>query len=169
MSQLTVVLADDHPHVRKSLRLLIECERDIQVLAETADGPETIRVVQALQPDVLVLDIKMPVMTGLEVVQYLRNSKQPLGIVIHTNHSEQLYVAAASRLGADAFLTKSVGVEALLEAIRLVGLRAKQERAESLIRAQLPVVERKRRLRRESVASREQVDRSASLPVEKSA
>jgi two-component system nitrate/nitrite response regulator NarL len=155
MSPLTVVLADDHPSVRKSLRQLIECEPDLAVVAETTDGPETIRVVQTLQPDVLVLDVKMPLMNGLEVLQYLRNQKQLLGIIILSSHSEQLYVAAASRLGADAFLTKSAGVEALLEAIRLIGQRVSRERLERLARAKAPVTGRGRRRRAETTVDRD--------------
>jgi len=130
MSPLKIVLADNHPAVRKNLRLLLESERDIEVIAETNDGLETIRAVQALQPDLLVLDIKMPLMSGLEVLQYLRNEKHPMGIIILSNHTEQLYVAAALRLGADAFLTKSAGVDVLLEAIRIVQQRVSGDRTE---------------------------------------
>jgi two-component system nitrate/nitrite response regulator NarL len=155
MSPVTVVLADDHPSVRKSLRQLIECEHDLTVVAETTDGPETIRVVQALQPDVLVLDVKMPLMNGLEVLQYLRNQKQLLGIIILSSHGEQLYIAAASRLGADVFLTKSTGVEPLLEAIRLIGQRVSGERAERLTRAKAPVTGRGRRRRAEPPVDRD--------------
>ncbi len=132
MSPLKMVIADDHPAVRKSLRLLVECELDIAVVAETADGPETIRAVQALQPDLLLLDIKMPQMSGLEVLQYLRNEKHPMGIIILSNHSDQLYVAAALRLGADAFVTKSVGLEALIEAIQIVRQRVPEDRRERM-------------------------------------
>jgi len=135
MSPLKVILADNHPAVRKNLRLLLESERDIEVIAETNDGLETIRAVQALQPDLLVLDIKMPLMSGLEVLQYLRNEKHPMGILILSNHTEQLYVAAALRLGADAFLTKSAGVEVLLEAIRIVQQRVSGDRVERSARA----------------------------------
>ncbi len=130
MSPLRIMIADDHSAVRRSLRLLLECEHDIEVVAETADGMETIRAVQALQPDLLLLDIKMPQMNGLEVLQYLRNEKHPLAIIIVSNHCEQLYVAAALRLGADAFITKSAGVEELLEAIQRVRQRKATRAAE---------------------------------------
>ena len=120
MSPLKIIIADDHTAVRRSLRLLLECDLEIDVVAETSDGLETIRAVQALQPDLLLLDIRMPQMSGLEVLQYLRNEKHSLGIIILSNHCEQLYIAAALRLGADAFVTKAEGVGPLLEAILLV-------------------------------------------------
>ena len=150
MARLKVVLADDHPAVRKSLRLLLECEPSLEVIAETADGPESIRAVQTLQPDLLLLDIKMPLMSGLEVLQYLRNGKHPLAIIVLSNHSEQLYVAAALRLGADAFVTKSAGAEELMEAIRIVQLRAPLDRAERLSRMEGPSSPRAGRLRTET-------------------
>lgn len=120
MSPLRIILADDHASVRTSLRLLLECEPDLEVVAEPADGLATLRAVQALQPDLLILDIKMPQMNGLEVLQYLRNTGYKQGVIILSNHSEQLYIAAAMRLGADAFITKSAGAEALLEAVHKV-------------------------------------------------
>lgn len=120
MSPLKIVIADDHAAVRRSLRLLMECESDLEVVAEASNGPETIRAVQNLQPDLLILDIKMPEMTGLEVLQYLRNEKHSLAIIILSNHREQFYVAAALRLGADAFVAKSAGLDVLLEAIRIL-------------------------------------------------
>lgn len=166
MSPLTIVLADDHPAVRKSLRVLIESERTLEVIAEAGDGLETIRTVQALQPDLLVLDIKMPLMTGLEVLQYLRNQKQPVGIIILSNHSEQLYVAAALRLGADAFVTKSDGVEALMEAIRIVGQRVSGERTERPI---LTGSTRGGRRRADASVSRDRTNVCVSGSAEKSA
>jgi two-component system nitrate/nitrite response regulator NarL len=133
MSSLKIILADDHAAVRKSVRLLMECDIDIEVVAEVTNGLDAIRAVHAYQPDLLVLDIKMPQMTGLEVLQYLRNEKHRLGIIILSNHSDQLYVAAALRLGADAFVTKSAGAEALLEAIQRVRQRICGDRPEILV------------------------------------
>lgn len=134
MTPLRIIVADDHAAVRRSLRLLLECELEIEVVAETTNGLDTIRAVQNMQPDLLLLDIKMPQMNGLEVLQYLRNEKHPTAIIILSNHSEQLYVAAALRLGADAFITKSAGVEALVEAIHVIKQRVCAARTEALLR-----------------------------------
>ena len=135
MSPLKIIIADDHAAVRKSLCLLMECELDIEVVAETTNGVDTIRAVQNLQPDLLLLDIKMPQLNGLEVLQYLRNEKHSIGIIVLSNHCEQLYVAAALRLGADAFITKSAGVDALMEAIQVIRKRVIAARAEALLRS----------------------------------
>jgi len=117
---MTIVIADDHAAVRKSLRLLVECDASLQLVGEAADGLEAVRAVHALHPDLLLTDIKMPQMTGLEVLQYLRNEKNPVAIIILSNHSEPLYVEAAMRLGANGFVAKASGVEVLMTAIRSV-------------------------------------------------
>jgi DNA-binding NarL/FixJ family response regulator len=115
-----IVLVDDHAAVRRSLRMLITEDPDLELVGEAADGLEAIRAVHALQPDLLLMDIKMPQMSGLEVLQYLRNEKNPVAIIILSNHSETLYIEAAMRLGANAFVAKSAGLEALMEAIHAV-------------------------------------------------
>lgn len=117
---MTVVIADDHAAVRASLRMLLENAPNLQLIGEATNGLEAIRAVHSLQPDLLLTDIKMPMMTGLEVLQYLRNEKNPAVIVILSNHSEPLYVEAAMRLGANAFVAKSSGLETLLEALQAV-------------------------------------------------
>jgi two-component system nitrate/nitrite response regulator NarL len=115
-----VVVADDHAAVRKSLRLLMECDPSLKLVGEAADGLEAIQVVHALQPDLLLTDIKMPQMTGLEVLQYLRNEKNPVSILVLSNHVEPLYVQAAMRLGANGFVAKSSGLEILIDAIQTI-------------------------------------------------
>src|SRR5580700_9441899 len=118
MLPFTIVIADDHAGVRKSLRLLIECDPTLKLIGEATDGAEAIREVHVLQPDLLLIDIKMPEMSGLEVLQYLRNEKKRLAIIILSNHAEQAYVEAAMRLGATAFVAKSAGYETLMNAIQ---------------------------------------------------
>lgn len=117
---MTIVVADDHAAVRKSLRLLIECDPLLHLIGEASDGLEAIRAVRALQPDLLLLDIKMPLMSGLEVLQCLHNEKNPVVILMLSNHSEPLYVSAAERFGARGFLAKASGIETLFEAIHAV-------------------------------------------------
>ena len=117
---MTIVVADDHAAVRKSLRLLIECDPLLHLIGEATDGLEAIRFVRTLQPDLLLLDIKMPLMSGIEVLQCLHNEKNPVAILMLSNHSEPLYVSAAERLGARGFIAKDSGIEALFEAIHAV-------------------------------------------------
>jgi len=117
---MTIVIADDHAAVRQSLRILVECDPNLKLIGEATDGLEAIRAVHALQPDLLLTDIKMPQMSGLEVLQYLRNEKNPVAIVILSNHSEPLYVEAAMRLGANAFVAKASGLDILMTALHAV-------------------------------------------------
>jgi DNA-binding NarL/FixJ family response regulator len=117
---MTIVIADDHAAVRKSLRVLVECDPNLQLVGEACDGLEAVRAVHAFQPDLLLTDIKMPQMTGLEVLQYLRNEKNPVAIIVLSNHSEPLYVQAAMRLGANAFVAKASGLDVLMTAIHAV-------------------------------------------------
>jgi len=100
--------------------MLITEDPDLELVGEATDGLAAIRTVQAVQPDLLLMDIKMPQMTGLEVLQYLRNGKNPVAIILLSNHSEPLYVDAALRLGANGFVAKSSGLETLMEAIHTV-------------------------------------------------
>jgi DNA-binding NarL/FixJ family response regulator len=93
---------------------------NLELVGEAADGLEAIRAVHALQPDLLLMDIKMPQMSGLEVLQYLRNEKNIVAIILLSNHSEPLYVEAAIRLGANGFVGKSSGLETLMEAIQAI-------------------------------------------------
>lgn len=115
-----IVIADDHAAVRRSLHLLITEDPDFELVGEAADGLDTIRKVHALSPDLLLMDIKMPQMNGLEVLQYLRNERNPVQIILLSNHSEPLYVQAAVRLGVNGFVAKSSGLEILMDAIHTV-------------------------------------------------
>jgi DNA-binding NarL/FixJ family response regulator len=120
MLPVTIVLADDHLVVRKSLRLLIEEEPDLMLVGEVSDGFEAIEAVHILHPDLLLLDINMPRMSGLEVLKHLRAEKQTIAIVMLSNHAEPVYVEAAMRLGANAFVSKSSGYDSLLETLHAV-------------------------------------------------
>lgn len=115
-----IVIADDHSAVRRSLQMLITEEPNFELVGEATDGLEAIRAVHALSPDLLLMDIKMPQMNGLEVLQYLRNEKNPAAIILLSNHYEPLYVEAAMRLGANGFVAKASGLEILMEAIQTV-------------------------------------------------
>ncbi|MCW3096833.1 MAG: degU 2 [Chthonomonadaceae bacterium] len=117
MLPYTVVIVDDHAGVRKGLRLLIECDPTLKLIGEATDGADAIRVVHALRPDLLLMDIKMPKMSGLEVLQYLRNEKNPVAIILLSGHDDRLYVEAAKRLGATAFVAKMEGSDVLMNAI----------------------------------------------------
>ena len=117
---IKVLLADDHSIVRAGLRRIVEESGDMEVIAEAADGRETIRLVLETSPDVAVIDISMPGLDGLEVVSRLRGLRPDLPILILTMHEEGQYVVRAIQAGAMGYLTKQSAPEQLLKAIRKI-------------------------------------------------
>ncbi|UCD77816.1 MAG: response regulator transcription factor [Desulfobacterales bacterium] len=117
---IKVLLADDHGIVRAGLRRIVEESGDMEVVAEAADGRETLRLVKEILPDVAVIDISMPGLDGLEVVSQLRVHHPDLPILILTMHEEGQYVVRAIQAGAMGYLTKQSAPEQLVKAIRKV-------------------------------------------------
>lgn len=118
----TIILADDHNIVRQSLRLLLEAEADFEVVGEAADGLEVLGLVERLHPDVLVLDLMMPGINGLEVTWQVRQSYPETRVIILSMHANEAYVLAALRNGADGYVLKDASAEDLLQAVREVAL-----------------------------------------------
>ncbi len=117
---IKVLLADDHSIVRAGLRRIVEESGDMEVVAEAADGRETIRLVRETSPDVAVIDISMPGLDGLEVVSQLHGQCPDLPILILTMHEEGQYVVRAIQAGAMGYMTKQSAPEQLLKAIRKI-------------------------------------------------
>jgi two-component system invasion response regulator UvrY len=117
---IKVLLADDHSIVRAGLRRIVEESGDMEVIAEAADGRETIRLVRESSPDVAVIDISMPGLDGLEVVSQLHGQCPDLPILILTMHEEGQYVVRAIQAGAMGYMTKQSAPEQLLKAIRKI-------------------------------------------------
>jgi DNA-binding NarL/FixJ family response regulator len=115
-----VVLADDQELVRTGFKLLINMQPDLQVVGEAADGREAIAVVPAEQPDIVLMDIRMPVLDGLEATRRLISSGAPCRVLILTTFDLDEYVYDAMRAGASGFLLKDVGHELFLAGIRTV-------------------------------------------------
>jgi DNA-binding NarL/FixJ family response regulator len=116
----TVLLADDQAMVRSGLRLILEDQPDIEVVGEAADGAEAIRLARQLRPDVCLLDIRMPIVDGIEVTRALAGPEvaDPLRVVIVTTFDLDEYVYGALRAGALGFLLKDAGPRLLVEAVR---------------------------------------------------
>ena len=117
---IKVLLADDHSIVRAGLSRIVEESGDMEVIAEAADGRETIRLVRETSPDVAVIDISMPGLDGLEVVSQLHGQCPDLPILILTMHEEGQYVVRAIQAGAMGYMTKQSAPEQLLKAIRKI-------------------------------------------------
>jgi two-component system invasion response regulator UvrY len=115
---IKVLLADDHSIVRAGLRRLIEDGGDMTVIAEASDGQEAIRKAHETLPDVAVIDISMPGMDGLEVVNQLSSQYPKMPLLILTMHEEEQYVVRAIGEGAMGYVTKRSAPEELVQAIR---------------------------------------------------
>jgi DNA-binding NarL/FixJ family response regulator len=118
--KITVLIADDHPVVRQGLRVLLSLEDDIEVVGEVGDGAEAVELAVALVPDVILLDLKLPVLDGLGVLADLRDRGLPSHTLVLTSVADQASVTVAMRAGAAGFLYKDVDPDALVRAVRSV-------------------------------------------------
>jgi two-component system response regulator NreC len=115
---ISIILADDHPVVRRGMQTLLERERDFSILGVAADGLETVRLAERLKPDVLVLDLMMPGLSGLEALRVLRERVPRTRIVILSMHSSSAFVAQALRNGAIGYVLKDSTEENLVFAVK---------------------------------------------------
>ncbi len=117
---ITVVIADDHAVVRKGLVALLSSWPDFRVVAEARDGREALRTVEQLRPDLLIADLVMPWMTGLELVQSVHAASPATRILVLSMRAHSSYAIEAIRLGATGFIGKNSPAEELLQAVRAV-------------------------------------------------
>jgi DNA-binding NarL/FixJ family response regulator len=138
--KIHVVLADDHDILRQGLRLLLQAQVDIEVVGEARTGSDALQQVADLQPDVVVLDISMPGMDGLEVCQRIRARYPAIQVLILTMHESEEYFLQAMRMGAAGYLVKKVAPGDLSSAVRTIasgGAFLYPGLAKALIRAYL--------------------------------
>ena len=114
----TILLADDHTVVRQGLRALLEGEPDLTVIGEAADGLDAVQRTERLRPDVLVVDLMMPGLGGLEVVRQVRQRVPGTRVVVLSMHANEAYVLEALRNGASGYVLKDASVTELLQALR---------------------------------------------------
>ncbi|MFI1967502.1 DNA-binding response regulator [Streptomyces cinnamoneus] len=117
---IKVLLVDDHQVVRRGLRTFLEVQDDIEVVGEAADGAEGVERAEELRPDVVLMDVKMPGMDGVEALRRLRELASPARVLIVTSFTEQRTVIPALRAGAAGYVYKDVDPDALAGAIRSV-------------------------------------------------
>ncbi|GAA4562093.1 response regulator [Planotetraspora kaengkrachanensis] len=115
---IRVLIADDHPVVRQGLRTFLDVQDDLTVIGEAADGEEAVAMAESLSPDVLLLDLRMPVLDGLGALGRLEG--RGVRVIVLTSVSDPVDVAPAMRAGASGFLYKDVDPAALVQAIRAV-------------------------------------------------
>jgi DNA-binding NarL/FixJ family response regulator len=116
----TIVLADDHHVVRQGLKSLLEGESDFSVIGEAADGLDVVDLVERLQPDVLVVDMIMPGLNGLDIIQQVTRHSTRTQVVVLSMHANEAYVSEALRNGASGYVLKGSSATHLKEAIRAV-------------------------------------------------
>jgi DNA-binding NarL/FixJ family response regulator len=117
---IRVVLADDHVFVRDGIKSLLENEANIEVAGEAIDGADALEVVAETKPDLLIVDIRMPNLTGIEVVEKLRSENNNVKIIMLSMHESEEYVLKSIKAGADGYLLKGSSKEEFLKALHTV-------------------------------------------------
>jgi two-component system response regulator NreC len=120
MKTIRILLADDHTVVRKGLRLLLESQPEFEVIADACDGRETVALAERHQPDVVVLDVAMPILNGIEAARQISAKFPRTAIVFLSMHSDEGYVLKALKSGARAYLLKDSAEYDLIAAIKAV-------------------------------------------------
>lgn len=118
LGPIRILIADDHTLVRESLVGLLQAEGDVQVVAQAADGIETVEKALASRPDIVVADLSMPRLNGIEVVRRLKEALPNTRVLVLTMHQEDEYVLQAVRAGASGYLVKDSAAAELLAAVR---------------------------------------------------
>lgn len=120
MKVIKVMMADDHLMVREGVKALLEIDGDIKVIAQANDGVECLKILEEVNPDVLLLDINMPKLDGLAVLETVKHTKPNIKVIVLTIHNEGNYLYNAYEKGADGYVLKDSGSDILKRAIQVV-------------------------------------------------
>lgn len=121
MAKTSVMLVDDHPLFRQGLRRVLEAQEDLEVIMEVADGEEALRMARQLVPDVIIMDINLPHMNGLQVTRELKQTVPEVAVIMLTAYHDDEQIFHSVRAGAAAYFPKDITPRRLVEAIRQVG------------------------------------------------
>jgi DNA-binding NarL/FixJ family response regulator len=117
---IRVLLVDDQTLIRQGIRLLLGTESDIEVVGEAANGREAIAQVEALRPDVVLMDVRMPELDGVQATRQILESRPDLGVIILTTFDDEAYIFEGLKAGARGYLLKDISSEEMAEAVRVV-------------------------------------------------
>lgn len=120
--KISLMIADDHVLMRQGLKQLLELEEDITVIAQSGDGEETVKKALEYNPDVILLDINMPSMNGIEVLRRLKDLGTMSKIIMLTIHQDREYLFETMKIGADGYVLKDSDADSLIKAIRDVNM-----------------------------------------------
>ncbi len=117
-NKIRIMLADDHPLLRQALRDVLEKQPDLEVIAEASDGEEAVKLATELNPDVVIMDISMPELNGLEATKQIKANCPAIAVLVLTVHSDSEHILSILQAGAGGYLTKSVYGDEVIYAIR---------------------------------------------------
>lgn len=118
--QINIVVADDHPVVRQGIIQIIELESDIKVIGQASNGEEAVNVARELKPDIILMDINMPILNGIQAMQKLKDEGLNYKVIVLTIHTEKEYLMKTVQLGASGYVLKDSEAKVLIDAIRKV-------------------------------------------------
>jgi len=120
MNKLKILLADDHPMVRSGLIKLLEPYKEFVVVGEAGDGEEAVKLTKKLEPDIVIIDLSMPKLSGIEATKLIRKNNPTTKVLVLTMHDNEEYVYQIFKCGAGGYMLKNTGKDDLAAAIRAV-------------------------------------------------
>jgi two-component system, NarL family, response regulator NreC len=120
MSKTQIVLADDHGIVRKGLRFILERQPDMEVIGEASDGREAVRLAEELDPNIIIMDIAMPLLNGIDATAQIVKRNPRIGVIVLSMHSDEAYLTRILTAGAKGYLLKEAADIDVVQAVRIV-------------------------------------------------
>ena len=124
MSEITLILADDHAVVRSGLRMLLDAQSDMRILGEASNGREALELTRSLKPDVILMDIMMPEMNGIEATRRITSENRDTAVLALTMYEDEQYFLEMLKAGASGYVPKRAAPDVLVSAIRTVNMGA---------------------------------------------